>query len=405
MRNDGVAVFSGSGGSGALWTDALHERGLRLGRLGGETRSRLAEDLPPTHRDLPIDLGVVAQTPRPDREAIGRIVSTVMADPDIGAGFYVMTTQPDMEGAASTISEAGTRCGKPLLFVNLAGSSGEAARRVLRDRHHLSFETPDEALRTLKALAADLALRRAYEARGRESAQRSVVPAPDLQGLPPGPLTEAEAKSLLLRVGIPVAREHVAATAEEAAAAAGRIGYPVVLKGSARGLVHKSDLGAVRLGLSDAAAVEGAFDKIRDALARAGYGPERFGGCLVQEMVDADVELILGTRHDPQFGPIVVVGIGGIAVELVRDVRLLPAPTARADVLDALRALTLFPLLGGYRGKTVVDLDSIADAAVRIGDLAVLLGPKLVELEINPLLVRGVRIVAADAHAVIVPTN
>jgi acetyl-CoA synthetase (ADP-forming) len=282
MRTDGIAVFSVSGGSGALWTDTVHESGLRLGRLAAETRSRLGELLPATHCDLPIDLGMVGQSPLPHGTAIDRIVSTVMADPDIGAGLYVMTTQPDTVGAANTIAAIGERCGKPLLFINVAGSSGEAARCLLRERHFLSFDTPDEALRTLGALATDFALQRAHDARRREPARVPVAPPSDTRDLPPGPLTETEAKSLLARFGIPVTRERIAATAREAIAHAGRIGYPVVLKGSTRGLIHKSDLGAVRLGLSDAAGVESAFNEIRDTLARAGYGPERFDGCLVQ---------------------------------------------------------------------------------------------------------------------------
>lgn len=404
LRADGIAVFSGSGGSGALWTDAVHESGLRLGRLAGETRSRLGEVLPATHRDLPIDLGVIghATGTAAYAEALTETVSTVMADPDIGAGFYVMTTQPDTPVAARAAAAAGSRSGKPLLFINVAGSSGEAARRVLRERHHLAFDAPGEAFRTLKALAADYALRRAYAARIQDMTPAPFSGgAPDLTDLPGGALTEAEAKSLLARCGIPVPREQLAATSDEAVAHAGRIGYPVVLKGSARGLMHKSDLGAVHLGLADASAVAAAFNGIRDALGRAGYGPERFAGCLVQETVEGDAELILGVRRDPQFGPIVLIGIGGTAVELLRDVRLLPAPVARADALAALRGLKLFPLLNGYRGRPIADLDRIVDVVVQVGEIAVLLGARLEELEINPLMVRGERVVAADARATI----
>ena len=402
MRAGGVAVFSGSGGSGALWTDAIHESGLRPGRLAGDTRSRLGELLPATHCDLPIDLGVIGHaTGTPAyAEALMQTVSTVMSDPDVGAGFYVMTTQPDTEVAARAASCAGIQSGKPLLFVNAAGSSGEAARRILREQHHLSFDTPDEALRTLVALATDFALRCAYRARIGEAAPASpAAGAPDLEDLPSGALTEVEAKSLLARFGVPVTREALATTAREAAAHAERIGYPVALKGSARGLVHKSDAGAVRLGLGDATAVEAAFNEIRDALSRAGYGPERYLGCLVQEMVDADAELLLGVRHDPQFGPVVVIGTGGILVELLHDVRLLPAPFGHGEALAALRGLRLFPLLDGYRGRPRANLDRIAEAAVRVGTMAVALGPALEDLEINPLMVRGSRVVAADARA------
>jgi acetyl-CoA synthetase (ADP-forming) len=400
LHGDGIAVLSGSGGSGALCTDAVSESGLRLGRLAPDTRCALGAVLPATHADLPIDLGVVDQTRLPRGEAMERIVSTVMADPDIGAGFYVMTTQPDMEEMARVISRIGERCGKPLLFVNAAGSSGEPAREILRERHHLCFDSAGDALRTLQALVSDYTLRSAHEAR-RESPWTPPENVPDLRNLPGGPLPDTEARSLLSQFGIPVARGQMASTAQEAAEQAARIGYPVALKGSARGLVHKSDLRAVRLGLRDAAAVGVAFDEIREAIAAAQYGPEAFRGCLVQEMVEADAELILGVRHDEQFGAIVVIGMGGTLVELMRDVRLLPTPLTRADALCALRSLRLLPLLQGHRGHAPTDLDRIADVAVRVAAMVVQLGPTLQELEINPLMVRGLDVVAVDVRATI----
>jgi acyl-CoA synthetase (NDP forming) len=404
MRAGGVAVFSGSGGSGALWTDAVHESGLRLGRLSEETRSRLGRFLPATHCDLPIDLGAIGlATGTPEySDALTQTVGTVMSDPDVGAGFYVMTTQPDIEVAARAASTASAQSRKPLLFINAAGSSGEAARRVLRERGHLNFDTPDEALRTLKALAAEHDLRRAFEAKMREGVGAPYTArAQDLGDLPRGPLTEIEAKFLLSRFGVPVTREHLSVTPGDAVERAAQIGYPIALKGAARGLIHKSDLDAVRLGLADAGSVEAAFNHIRDALARAGLGPGKFQGCLVQEMVEADVELIVGARYDPQFGPIVVVGMGGTLVELLHDVRLLPAPLTRGDALAALRALTLFPVLDGYRGAPRVDLNALAEVIVKVGGMAAILGETLVELDINPLMVRGDRVVAADARAAI----
>ncbi len=399
MAADGIGVLSGSGGSGALWTDAIHESGLRLGRLGPATRAGLRELLPETHRDLPIDLGIVGAHGLSYSEAITRIVSAVMADPDIGAGLYVMTTQPDMPIAARAIAVVGEQCGKPLLYVNAAGSSGETARRILREMGYLSFDTPDEALRTLKALAADYALRTADEARTVELQRVRRTPLPDLRDLPRGALTEPESKSLLARFDIPVTRECLATSRDAAAACAAQIGYPVALKGVARGLVHKSDAGAVRLGLDGGAAVREAFDAIHEALARAGFGPEKFEGCLVQEMVDADAELLLGARPDPQFGPVVVLGAGGTLVELIRDVQLIPTPVAFADARAALRRLKIFPLLEGYRGRPRADLDRIVEITVRVGEIAALLGQALVDLDINPLMVRGDRVVAADAWA------
>jgi acyl-CoA synthetase (NDP forming) len=403
-RADGIAVLSGSGGSGALWTDAVAESGLRLGRLAAGTRTALGAVLPATHADLPIDLGVMDQTRLPRDETMEQIVSAVMADPDIGAGLYMMTTQPDMEGAARVISRAGEKCGKPLLFVNAAGSSGDGARRTLRERRYLCFDAASEALRALQALVSDYTLREAYAARRADPPRAPAGTVPDLGALPAGPLSETDASALLSNFGIPVVRGGMAATAEEAAEQAARIGYPVALKGSARGLVHKSDAHAVRLDLRDAAEVRAAFDETRAAITAftaAQCGPGGFRGCLVQAMVKGDAELILGAHHDEQFGAIFAIGFGGALVELVRDVRLLPLPLTRSDVLRALRGLRCLALLEGYRGRGAADLDRIADVALRLAALAVHLGPRLQDLEINPLMVRGSEVAAVDVRVTI----
>ncbi len=401
---DGIAVLSGSGGSGALWTDAVIESGLRPGRLASDTRTALGALLPATHTDLPVDLGVVDQARRPRDETMERIVSAVMADPDIGAGLYLMTTQPDMEGVARVIARVGERCGKPLLFVNTAGSSGDAARRTLRERRYLCFDTAGEALRALQALVGDYTLRGAHAARSADPAPTGAGNVPDLGTLPSGPLSEPEASALLSNFGIPVARGEMAASPDEAVERAARIGYPVALKGSGRGLVHKSDAHAVRLDLRDAAEVRAAFDEVRAAVespAATRCGPGAFQGCLVQKMVAGDAELILGVHRDEQFGGIFAVGFGGALVELVRDIRLCPLPVTRSDILRALRGLRCMPLLQGYRGRAVADLDRIADVALSLAALAAQLGPRLRELEINPLMVRGSEVAAVDVRVTI----
>lgn len=403
VDGDGIAVLSGSGGSGALWTDAIAERGMRLGRLAPRTRTVLGTMLPATHADLPVDFGVMEQARLPHGEAMGQILSAVMADPDVGAGFYIMTTQPEMEEAARVVARVGAACGKPLLFVNAAGSSGEAARRILRQQHYLCFDSADEALRALKALVSDYMLRNAYAERCRDHDGSPREMSVNLGDLPDGPLSELDARALIASLGIPTARGQMAATPDEAAELAARIGYPVALKGSAEGLVHKSDVGAVRLNLRDASAVRAAFDDIRAAVSAAGYGPDAFRGCLVQEMAEGDAELILGIHHDEQFGAIFAIGIGGALVELVQDIRLLPLPLSRSDALHALRSLRLLPLLQGYRGRAPADLDRIADVALRLAALADRLGPKLREVEINPLIVRGRDVVAVDVRVTIGP--
>ncbi len=197
-------------------------------------------------------------------------------------------------------------------------------------------------------------------------------------------------------------RERLARSAEAAVAAAEAIGWPVALKGVSRAVVHKSDLGLVRLNLADAAALRAAFGGIAEALDRA--APGSMEGVLVQEMARGGVaELILGARHDPGFGPMVMVGLGGVLVEVLRDVQLAPAPLAPEDAAAMLRRLRLWPVLAGVRGQPPADVAAAAEALVRLSWLAADLGPRLAELDLNPLILRaaGRGAVAVDGRAML----
>ena len=188
-------------------------------------------------------------------------------------------------------------------------------------------------------------------------------------------MTEDEVKQLLVAYGIPVTRESLARNADEAVAVSGRLGYPVVLKAVARGLIHKSDIGAVRLGIADEQSVRRAFAEI--AAAVAAHGAElRFEGCLVQEMHRPEAELILGIKHDPVFGPVVVAGAGGVLVELLKDAQIALVPFGADKARDMLRQLSIWPLLDGYRGRDRLDTDAAANALSMLSWLANDLGDK-----------------------------
>ena len=397
MRGEGVALFSGSGGGSALLVDALAERGLRLGALSRETQEKLADFLPPTHRHLPVDFGAMRQSvgTQSYRDAGRRLMTQVMADEDIAAGIVLLTTQPDMDDVARSVVEVGSACGKPLLFINAGGKAGEAARQVTREAGYPSFGHPLEAVRVVDSLAHDFRLGKVAPPAPLERLNLDAV----LRELPRGLLNENEAKRLLAAAGVPVTRERLARDADEAARIAAEIGFPVVLKAQARDLSHKSDAGGVVLGLASAAEVRDAFRAIADRVrSRAKVDLE---GCLVQEMVRADAEIIVGSRWDEQFGAMLLVGIGGTLVELLKDVRLVPAPVSAQAASALLRSLKLAPLLTGYRGKPPVDLDAVGAVIARVSQLVANLGPRLAELDANPLLVTQSRAVVADARAVL----
>jgi acyl-CoA synthetase (NDP forming) len=387
----GVAVFSGSGGGGALLADALEAAGLELPYLSAQTRDALAPVLPATHRELPLDFGMLNHMATPDPALAGGSVAIAldraMADEAVGAGVLLLTTQPQQERVVEAVLSAGNRSAKPLLFVQGAGNLGEVARQALRAAGYGYLDSPHDALKVASALAS----------RGEPEPVPSGPACAFPPGLAAGFVTEPGARRLVEAAGIPTTRWREAATAEEAVAAAREIGGAVALKAVSAQIVHKSDVGAVQLNVRGDEAVRAACEAIA-AAARAAGVPV-LDGYLVTEMWKADAELILGIQHDPDFGPMVMVGAGGVLVELMKDVQLAPAPLSHATARAMLDALKSRALLTGFRGRPPADLDAIADALVRLGALAVASQGRLRELDINPLFVAGDRIVAADARA------
>lgn len=398
----GVAVMSGSGGSTAIVADQLPAAGLRMGTLSPATREAMAAWLPPSHVHLPVDTGgFLSGSSAEGIVAVGR---ALLDDPGIGALVCPATTQPRMAETAALYPPLARAAGKPVLYVATMGSVGDAGRQRLRDDGFPYFDRVADALGVLRALETEAALRRPPDPPTRPDG------AGPLSRLPgPGALTEPEAKRLAAAYGIPVARERQAATADAAVAAAEAIGYPVVLKGISRQVVHKSGLGLVRLRLGDADAVRAAFAAVEAALERAAPGSGE--GCLVGELVLGGVaELILGARYDPAYGPLLLVGFGGVLVEALRDVQVAVAPVSAAAAAAMLRRLALWPVLAGdgAHGPATpapADVAAAVDAAVRLSWLAADAGPRLAEMDLNPLIVReaGRGAVAVDARATVAP--
>jgi acyl-CoA synthetase (NDP forming) len=204
-------------------------------------------------------------------------------------------------------------------------------------------------------------------------------------------LTESEAKQVLAVYGVPVVRERRAYNGEEALAAARALGYPVVLKAESPTILHKTELGVVRLGIGDDAALGKAYGEI----VAAAKGHE-LRGVLVQPMLSG-VEVIVGARVDPVVGPIVLVGSGGVLVELMQDSVAALAPVSVAEAKAMLARLKGYRLLTGFRGSAAVNLDALADAIARVSELAADLASEIEELDVNPLRCGPQRLAAVDA--------
>ncbi len=364
----------------------LPGQGLRLARMSEATRAVLARWMPESHVHLPVDTGSFHEGTSGD--GLAACIRAFMADPDVGAVAVPMTTQPDMAGRAALLPPLARAGGKPLLYVMSAGAVGDASRAAMQAADFPFYDRVSDALAVIRALDGAAAGRAVPP-----SPQRPAGMAPP-PALPVGALTEGEAKRLVASCGIAVTREAPACSLAQAAKAAEAIGYPVVLKGVDRAVVHKSDAGLVRLDLRDEAALRAAFD---DVSARLGPGAE---GCVVQEFARGVAELFLGATHDPQFGPMVLVGAGGVLVEVLQDLRMAPAPVSRMQARGMIAALRIAPVLAGLRGQAA-DIEAAAEALERLSWLAADLGPRLVTLDINPLTLRaaGQGAIAVDARA------
>lgn len=391
-----VAVLSGSGGGGAVASDLVGEAGLEAATLSSETVQKLLALMPEAGARLPFDLGAV---PSPQRAGdplwLRKVLDTMLSDPNVGAGLFLMTTMPEMVQTAQTVVDINRESSKPVAFVNAASSAGTEAGAVLKAQGLVNFANIKEALAYLRnRLAYASATHEAPAALRFDAAavQQAVAAWPD------GLVSEFEAKRLLAAAGIPTTRGEWVRSADDAVRAAAAIGYPVVMKLMSAQISHKSDVGGVVLGVADEAAVRQQFVALEQATGRVPGA--QFDGVLVQQQARADAELLIGTHWDAQFGAMLTIGLGGTLVELLKDTALLPAKAGPQAIRRAIEGLRLYPLLTGYRGKPPVNVDALVDLALRFGQLATLLGPRLAECEANPVMARGDSVTVADARAV-----
>ncbi len=393
-----VAVITTSGGGGAITADRLSHHHIPLATFSDATRQALAEHYAEGQAGNPIDIGGRKHDGTPNLGVV--TAEATLADPDTDLALMVITTAPDVpgltrqlvEGVASPASQ-----GKPALYVMLPGRVAEPARRFLVEKGLPYVDTLDEALAVLRGWQQHSAYMPP------DAAQR---PAGGYHFTPPAPgaLGESASKALLAAAGIPVNRSLLVQTVDEAVARGSEVGYPLVLKVQSPGIVHKSDVGGVALNIVDADDLRQRLQRMQARLVEAVPGAH-IEGYQLQAQESSELELIIGARCDAQFGPQVLMGAGGVLVELFHDVALLPAPVDASSARRALLGLKIAPLLAAYRGRGALDVDAAVDAIVRLGwlvhDLAQAAPGREVEIEVNPLKLRlqGQGAVAVDARA------
>jgi acetate---CoA ligase (ADP-forming) len=394
-----VGILTNAGGLGILCADACEGYGLEVVDLPEEARARLRERLPAQASVAnPVDM-IASATAEDYRGAIEAMAASGAIDSLVVLFVPPLVTRAD--DVARAIREAAGAIGDLALLTVFTSAHGVPEALRGEGVRIPSYRFPEDAARALARAVQYGTWRRRPEGTvphfpdcRDEEAARLIAQA--LAGGSSRWLEPDEVAGLLSCYGLPLAEWRLVATPEEAGAAAAVLGGPVALKAVAPGLVHKTEAGAVRLGLEGSPEVAEAAREMTDRIQDQGLedGALRF---LVQRMVPAGVELLVGVVHDPQFGPVIAAGTGGTAVELVRDVAVRITPLTDLDADDMLRSLKTYPLLEGYRGGPKADVAAVREVLLRVGAL-VEAHSEIAEMDLNPVVALPDGAVVLDAR-------
>jgi acetyltransferase len=396
LPDDGrVAIVTNAGGPGVMATDAVGDAGLELAELSDDTVDALRESLPEgANLYNPVD--VIGDAPAERFEAA---LDAVLADPEVSSVVVVAcpTAVLSFEALAETVVEAQSGTGVPVATALMGGDSTAAAEDVLAEAGVPTYFDPARAVDSLDTLREYAAIRdREYEApaefdvdrkRAREVLERTVRRETNRLGV--------EAMELLDAYGIPTPAGEIVTSADDAERAAAELGESVVMKIVSPDILHKSDIGGVEVGVPP----DEARDTYEDLVTRArNYQSDAtILGVQVQETVDVDagVETILGANRDPQFGPLLLFGLGGIFVEVLEDTAVRVAPTSESEARGMLDDVESAPLLRGARGRDPVDEDAVVETIQRLSQLVTDF-PAIAELDVNPLVATPAGVTALD---------
>lgn len=388
---DGLGIVTASGALCGISEDYCAGLGLELPPMSPAQVDLLRPHLPDfTPPRNPLDLGTL---PAWQPEVLRLATSAMLDDPAIGS---VMVSNPYVGPPISTEwakAAIGFSAAKPMIYVvhNEDMPLPGEARAILSENRIVVMRSPERAMRALAALTAHAQRRRGW------SEPVAAEGFADLPALGQGPQPEWLGKQLLARIGIAIPDGGLARSMDEALAIASRIGFPVAIKAQAASLAHKSEAGGVLLDIADEAALRRQWLRLHDNIAGAKPGL-KLDGVLVERMGERGLELAVGARRDPQWGPVLMVGVGGIWIEALADVRLLPVAISEARIVEELGKLKAARLLHGFRGSPPVDIAAVAHAAALIGRL-MSTRPEIIEIDVNPLVAYGAGkgVVALDA--------
>jgi len=400
-----VAILTNAGGPGILAVDACESVKLTVTPFSTETRARLAAYLPSAASTTnPVDM-VASAGPDEYREAI----QVVLADKETDALLVIYAPVDVKQGEATleairegiAIARHAGSSRKPILACVMA-AGGQPQPLVSGDETIPAYAFPENAVRALAKIAAYAEWRTqppgllwGFDDVYPEEARAICRGAAEARG--EDWLTDEELRRVLHAFNLPLVASAVAHSANDAAAAAALLGFPVVAKIRSDAVQHKTEVGGVLVNLKDQEAVGQAYDEIMARARKAGVAGT-VHGVLIQPMLKGGVETMIGVAADPLFGPLIGFGLGGIYVELMGDMRFRIAPLTDRDADELLHEIRGFPLLRGYRGRPAADVEALRDVLLRVSRLADEI-PEILELDLNPVIAlpdgHGCRIVDA----------
>jgi len=389
-KGNRVAIITNAGGPGIMTTDAIVRNGLKLAELTEETKEKLRKELPSTASVRnPVD---VIGDARADRYQAA--IRPVMEDPNVDMGIVILTPQSMTEPVetAAIIPEAIKGIGKPVVCSFMGARDVIDGVKILRQSSIPDYAIPEDGI---KSMAAAYRMVTLQEIPHREEAVFNDMDVPKakklvaelLDGKPERYLTQADCRALFACYRLPLLKSAVIHSADEAAKTAANFGTPIVMKVMSADVVHKFDAGGVLLNVRGADEARAAYDKIYANVQKAVPGA-KIEGILIEEMAKKGVEVILGANRDARFGPLMMFGLGGTMVEVLKDVSFRLAPMWRISAERMVQQIRSFKVLDGFRGAPPADVDAIVDTLLRLSAM-VCNHPEIAECDINPLIVHA----------------
>lgn len=395
-----VAVITNAGGPGIMTADAIEDHGLDFAKLSDATKQKLAEKLPAAANiNNPVD---VLGDALADRYEFA--LDVVLDDDGVDAVIVLLTPQAmtqEVETAQAIVKVVQNKPEKPVYACFIGASKVERGIKILQQGKIPHYSSPEDAVDTLQVVVEYV--------RWRSKPKRVVKLFPvnrrKVEKIVEKHLRdkrreigETEAKDILEAYGFATPQGAVATSAEHAASIAMQIGFPVVMKIWSPDIIHKSDVGGVKIGLRSTTEVQDAFDLMLYRIPKKQPGANILG-VLVEQMAIGGKEVILGMNRDPRFGPLMMFGMGGTMVEVLKDVSFYLAPVTANEAKQMLRSTKTYQMLEGFRGDEGVDIDALAEAIQRLSQLVTEF-PQIKELDINPFLVgpAGTTPIAVDAR-------